>query len=259
MRDVTTVEYLRQKCLDHIGPSPALTYYDLDRGERVELSHRTTDNWVAKTAHLLVDNGIGPGDRVDVALPLHWQRAVWDLAIWRVGAEVAPTDPAAAEPDDIALLVRGPVANPLDGHVDVIVCSLRPLGLPSDVPLPSGALDYAVEVAGQPDQFSGAPPTSHSAAIATESGSLTHRELVDQSREWAAARAVTHGARLLVADFATPEALPSQVLGEGIGLESYLVAALAHEGSLVMVRGSDGTDLTRLAELERVTVPSHRG
>ena len=59
------------------GPStsPRLTWYGPD-GERVELSGRGLDNWVAKTANLLVDGlGLGPGDTATVAVPPHWQTA----------------------------------------------------------------------------------------------------------------------------------------------------------------------------------------
>ena len=37
------------------GDKPFLTWYDDHRDERIELSYRTFDNWVAKTANLLVD------------------------------------------------------------------------------------------------------------------------------------------------------------------------------------------------------------
>lgn len=44
--------------------APLVTFYDDATGERVELSARTFDNWVAKTANLLQDElNAGPGDR----------------------------------------------------------------------------------------------------------------------------------------------------------------------------------------------------
>src|SRR5215475_9540709 len=56
---------------------PQLTYYDDGTGERTELSGATLDNWVAKTANLLIDGlGLGPGDTAAVLLPPHWQTAV---------------------------------------------------------------------------------------------------------------------------------------------------------------------------------------
>ncbi|NDU76176.1 TIGR03089 family protein, partial [Actinomadura sp. DSM 109109] len=48
-----------RRCLRRRGagdPSrPLVTFYDDAAGERVELSARTFDNWVAKTANFLVD------------------------------------------------------------------------------------------------------------------------------------------------------------------------------------------------------------
>jgi uncharacterized protein (TIGR03089 family) len=78
------------------GDKPFLTWYDDARGQRVELSYRTFDNWVAKVANLLVDElGAGPGDRVAAVLADHWQTAVVLAACWRAGAGVVAVDPDA--------------------------------------------------------------------------------------------------------------------------------------------------------------------
>src|SRR3954469_8446027 len=70
---------------------PLLTYYDDGTGERTELSGATLDNWVAKTANLLVDGcGLGPGDRAAVLLPPHWQAAGALLGCWTAGLAVGP-------------------------------------------------------------------------------------------------------------------------------------------------------------------------
>ncbi len=46
-------------------------------------------NWAAKTANLLRDElGAGPGSRIAVLLPAHWQTAAVLLGIWYIGAEV---------------------------------------------------------------------------------------------------------------------------------------------------------------------------
>jgi uncharacterized protein (TIGR03089 family) len=75
------------------GDKPFLTWYDDARGERVELSYRTFDNWVAKTANLLVDElGTEPGDRVGLLLVDHWQTVVVLAACWRAGARVVVLD-----------------------------------------------------------------------------------------------------------------------------------------------------------------------
>ncbi len=55
---------------------PRITYYDDATGERIELSTATLANWASKTANLLRDElGAGPGSRVAVLLPAHWQTA----------------------------------------------------------------------------------------------------------------------------------------------------------------------------------------
>src|SRR5919112_280672 len=66
--------------------TPLLTWYDDASGDRTELSGATMDNWVAKTANLLVDGvGLGPGDTVAVLLPPHWQTAAVLLGAWAAG------------------------------------------------------------------------------------------------------------------------------------------------------------------------------
>ncbi len=68
---------------------PRITYYDDATGERIELSTVTLANWAAKTANLLRDElGAGPGTRVAVLLPAHWQTAAVLLGVWWIGAEV---------------------------------------------------------------------------------------------------------------------------------------------------------------------------
>jgi uncharacterized protein (TIGR03089 family) len=78
------------------GDKPFLTWYDDARDQRVELSYKTFDNWVAKVANLLVEElGAGPGDRVAAVLVDHWQAAVVLAACWRAGAGVVAVDPDA--------------------------------------------------------------------------------------------------------------------------------------------------------------------
>ena len=80
------------------GDRPFVTCYDDDRGERVELSHRTFENWTAKTANLLAEElGVEPGGRVASALGGHWQALVVAFACWRLGACLVPV-PSAVPP-----------------------------------------------------------------------------------------------------------------------------------------------------------------
>ena len=92
------------------GADPLITYYDLDSGERTELSAVSFANWVNKTSNLLVDELlVDPGDAVQLTLaethPGHWVTLIWELACWQVGAVVS-LDPAV----DAKVIVVGPGA-----------------------------------------------------------------------------------------------------------------------------------------------------
>ena len=66
---------------DRMGPR--ITHYDDATGERIELSTVTLANWAAKTANLLREEfGVGPGSRVAVLLPAHWQTLAVLLGAW---------------------------------------------------------------------------------------------------------------------------------------------------------------------------------
>jgi uncharacterized protein (TIGR03089 family) len=92
------------------GHKPFLTWYDDARGERVELSYGTFDNWVAKVANLLVEElGAGPGDRVAAVLVDHWQAAVVLAACWRAGVGVVVATPGAGGAE-VAAALDGTVA-----------------------------------------------------------------------------------------------------------------------------------------------------
>jgi uncharacterized protein (TIGR03089 family) len=130
---------------------PLVTFYDDATGERVELSVATFANWVAKTANLLQgDLAAGPGDRVALLLPAHWQTAVWVLAcasvgvVADVGGDAAAADVVVSGPESLesARACRG----------ERVALALRPLGGRFPQP-PEGFVDYAVEVPGQGDRF----------------------------------------------------------------------------------------------------------
>ena len=132
---------------------PRITFYDDATGERIELSTVTLANWAAKTANLLRDElGAGPGTRVAVLLPAHWQTAAVLLGVWWIGAEVVCSGSA-----DIALCTADRLAEADDVVADgnqtgeVAVLSLDPFGKPADG-LPIGVTDYATAVRVHGDQ-----------------------------------------------------------------------------------------------------------
>lgn len=151
---VTSVPRLLSDRLATDPGSPVLTFYDDATGERVELSTATLDNWVAKTANLLVDGlGLGPGDTASIELPLHWQAAVAVLACASAGLEVV--DGSEQRPA-VAFWAEGD-GEPPDAD-DVLGLSLRPLAGPLTASYP-GVTDYAREVASYGDLFTPLQPT----------------------------------------------------------------------------------------------------
>ena len=140
------------------GSAPLVTYYDTDAGSRTELSATTLANWVAKTSNLLTDELlVSPGTPVELLVaerdPGHWMTLVWALASWQTGAVVT-----FGRPDEARLVVCGPAYAEVEpGDAELVACSLHPLGLGLEPPVPAGVVDYAAEVRGQPDVWSGVP------------------------------------------------------------------------------------------------------
>ena len=140
------------------GSAPLVTYYDTDAGVRTELSGTTLANWVAKTSNLLTDELLlAPGAAVELLVaarhPGHWMTLVWALACWQTGAVVT-----LGRPDEAQLVVCGPDYAAVEpGDAELVACSLHPLGLGLQPPVPVGVVDYAAEVRVQPDAWSGVP------------------------------------------------------------------------------------------------------
>ena len=220
---------------DPVGPR--ITYYDDATGERIELSAVTLANWAAKTANLLRDElGAGPGSRVAVLLPAHWQTAAVLLGIWWIGAEaVLGADGGDA---DIALCTadRLDEADAIVGTGEVVALSLDPFGKPV-ADLPIGVTDYATSVRVHGDQIvpERAPGPallgrSPAQLIATATAAATRLGLTDRDRV------------LSTASWDSPA-----------DLEEHLLAVLAAGASLVLVVNPDPERLDRRREMEKVT------
>ena len=221
---------------------PRLTWYGVD-GERVELSGRVLDNWVAKTANLLVDElDVGPGSRVLLHLPVHWRTATWLLAVWAVGAcAVLPPEGALGPLDvgtvDVVVTDRPQLVGELvAAGAQLVVQPLPALAVRWTGALPDGALDATSEVRGQGDVF-----TPLSAAAGD-----------DPALEPAPGIVVEHGAlfgtagRALAAVgwAARPRVLVEVGDTDGRPLDPtrWLLAALAADGSVVVVESTAGSD-----------------
>ncbi|MEU3777846.1 TIGR03089 family protein [Streptomyces sp. NPDC032472] len=242
--DRTPADLLRSALAADPG-RPLVTFYDDATGERVELSVATFANWVAKTANLLQgDLAAGPGDRLALLLPAHWQSAVWLLACASVGV-VAEVGGDTADAD---VVVSGP-----DTLEEAAACSgervalaLRPLGGRFPQP-PAGFADYAVEVPSQGDRFAPFVPVDADAPGLVVGGEeLSYARIVERAREDAAKLGLGPGARLLSGlGYDTWE-----------GLSAGLFAALAAGGSVVLCRHLDRLSeqgLAQRTEAERVT------
>lgn len=231
----TVSALLRRRALT-AGAEPLLTWYQPATGARTELSAVTLLNWVDKTSNLLDELDVSPGDVVALPLaeaaPGHWVTAVWQLACWQVGAEVA----VGGDPGDAALVVTGPDWEPaVAAGVDVVACSLHPLGLPFGTPLPAAVLDYSLEVRGQSDVYPAARQPADGPAWSDAERRLSQAGLAE-----AGAAAGPAGRRLVRPDgpFATALAAVLRPLVAG--------------GSSVVVDGpAEPATLERLAREER--------
>lgn len=242
-RSVTVSAALLDPLLDRDPVGPRITYYDDATGERIELSTVTLANWAAKTANLLRDElGAGPGSRVTVLLPAHWQTAAVLLGIWWIGAEVV----LGSDPDDDGADIAMCTADRIDeadtavgtaaGTGEVVVLSLDPFGKP--VPeLPVGVTDYATSVRVHGDQI--VPEAAPGPALAGRSAA----EVLAAAGESAAAQGLTGTDRVMSdAGWATVAEL-----------EQHLLAVLAAGASLVQLAHPDPARLDRRREMEKVT------
>jgi len=181
------------------GDKPFLTWYEDRRGERVELSFKTFDNWVAKTANLLVDElGAGPGDRVGALLVDHWQTPIVLAACWRAGAGVVALGPGdVPDPDGLAAafvreeLLAGAAA--LEGTPLVALTADRLGRAGHDL---GRALNFSRVVPAMGDLFEAGPdPAGH--ALVAGDGSATMAELLDRAAGLAAGTGLTDADRML--------------------------------------------------------------
>ncbi|MEB3032262.1 TIGR03089 family protein [[Mycobacterium] nativiensis] len=222
---------------DPVGPR--ITYYDDATGERIELSAATLANWAAKTGNLLRDElGAGPGSRIAILLPAHWQTAAVLFGAWWIGAEVLLTEPdgdadvalcTAARLDDADAAVAG-------SGGEVVVLSLDPFGRPAP-DLPVGVTDYATAVRVHGDQI--AAELRPGPALAGASSD----EVLASSRASAAAAALTSSDRVWSANsWDTPAELIDNML-----------TVFAAGASLVQVGNPDPGVQERRRDTEKVT------
>lgn len=220
---------------------PLITFYDHATGERVELSVVTYANWVAKVASLLTEEcDLERGQRLRVDLPVHWLGPVFLGAAWTVGLTVVLDGD-----DDVDAVVCGPdTLEEWAGHADdleVLACSLLPMGVRFRDGVPPGVRDVGVEVWSQPDSFiPWDPPGPDDVALAAAGDDdVTQAGFVETA---AAGSLLTDGGRLLtVANPTSPSGVAT------------FTEPLVRGGSMVLVAAADPARLEATAEQERVT------
>jgi uncharacterized protein (TIGR03089 family) len=212
---------------------PRITYYDDATGERIELSTATLANWAAKTGNLLRDElGAGPGSRVAVLLPAHWQTAAVLFGIWWIGAEVL----IGAVDADIALCTAERLNDADAVAGDVVALSLDPFGKPVDG-LPIGITDYATSVRVHGDQI----VAERNPGPALEGRSVA--DVLARAEVSAAAQGLTGSDRVLsTAGWDTADELTDNLL-----------APLIVGASLVQVANADPSTLERRRQTEKVS------
>ena len=217
---------------------PRITYYDDATGERIELSTVTLANWAAKTANLLREEfGAGPGTRVAVLLPTHWQTAAVLLGVWWIGAEVTTAGPA-----EIALCSADRLGEAdeavADGQLgEVAVLSLDPFGRAVD-DLPVGVTDYATAVRVHGD----AVIAERSPGPALDGRSAG--DVLAAARRSAADQALS----------AEDRVMSDRPWGTAEQIVDNLLAVLAAGASLVQLANPDPALLQRRRDTEKVTM-----
>ena len=218
---------------DPVGPR--ITYYDDASGERIELSAVTLANWSAKTGNLLRDElGAGPGSRVAVLLPTHWQTVAVLLGAWYIGAEVV-LGPAEA---DVALCTADRLADAeaAVGPGEIAVLSLDPFGKPV-ADLPVGVTDYATSVRVHGDQI--IPERDPGPALDGRSVA----DILAAARDSASEQGLTADDRVLsTARWDTADELIA-----------HLLAVFVAGGSLVQVANPDSAAQERRRQTEKTT------
>ncbi len=238
--------------------APRLTWYGPD-GERVELSGKVLDNWVAKTTNFAVDElDAGPGSTVGLDMPAHWRSLCWVLAAWQSGATVVfaggSGTPAAAATDAAVTDTEVLATDALDTDVTVtsdpgipgsstagalvVAVALGALDMRWRGDLPADVVDYAAEVRAHGDVFMpfDQPAVTDAAVVSRHTDRIAFGSLLD--------------------GYAVPSGQPERtLLRADAGLEATVRKALgiwAAGGSVLLVHPSvQVTD--RLLESERVT------
>ena len=260
---VTGIGALIERQAGRYGDKPFLTHYDDDRGERVELSYRTFENWTAKIANLLVSElDAAEGARVAVLVGNHWRAVAISFACWRAGLSLVPLDPATpAGAGADALRAAGcAAAFVADERLAGLAAALKDgPGRPALVAVgrgllgrtgadPATALDFASVVPSMGDLFDAAGGLADEALLAVDGGTgssaRSQGELLAAAGQAAAALGLDDSGRLLTG-------LPSY---RPVGVVGGLAAPFAAGAGVVVGTGFDPDIFWKRLADEKVAV-----
>lgn len=221
--------------------TPLLTWYDDASGDRTELSGATLDNWVAKTANLLIDGaGLGPGDTVAVLLPPHWQTAAVLLGASAAGLAVdVGTDPQPVEA--LFTTPQRAAAAAAWATGDRYATGLLPLAMPLRT-VPPGFVDYPTEVRVHGDHFRPVHTVTPDDRAIAGPVELSHLAVVDEATQRAGELGIAAGGRVLIDAGAYPDPV------------DWLLAPLVAGASIVLCGSLDPAKVADRSAAERVTL-----
>ncbi|GIM89270.1 TIGR03089 family protein [Paractinoplanes toevensis] len=236
----TTIPQALAEAVRRDPTTPLLTWYDDATGDRTELSGATLDNWVSKTANMLIDGlGLGVGDSIAVVLPPHWQTAAIVLGAAAAGVAADLGD----EPQPVDALFTSPaLADRAMAWAtgDRLITGLLPLAMPLRE-LPPGFVDYVTEVRNYGDHFRGAPIADDDRALAGPV-EMSHLAVLRTATVRAAELGFGAGDRVLIDTRAYPD--PAD----------WLFTPLAVGASVILCANLDPAKTTARAESEKATV-----
>nr|WP_296073696.1 TIGR03089 family protein [uncultured Actinoplanes sp.] len=222
-----------------------LTYRDEATGERVGLPAAQVGRWSAATAALLTDEcGLGPGAKVAVLLPPHWQTAVVLLGAWSAGCEVAfrGWSTAGLSPAGPAMDASFVAHSRIGSWLDDVPSARFPFELltpPGSADASPGYRDFTTAVSAH--LGAGAPALTPGPDAAADPDGTTFGSYGAIAADMARRRGITRGDRVLIDTRISEQPL------------MWLLAPLAAGASVVLTDNLDPVRRASVIASEKIT------